>query len=40
MMELKYEGSIPTLDERLMNFFPFRVTRMSKYVTGIELLQG
>jgi len=40
VMELKYEGSIPTLDERLMNFFPFRVTRMSKYVTGIELLQG
>ena len=40
VMELKYAGDISTLDERLGNFFPFRVTRMSKYVTGIELLNA
>jgi SPX domain protein involved in polyphosphate accumulation len=40
VMELKYAGDIATLDERLVNFFPFRVTRMSKYVTGIELLNS
>ena len=40
IVELKYQGSIATLDERLMNFFPFRITRMSKYVSGVELLHG
>lgn len=40
VMELKYSGDIATLDERLVNFFPFRVTRMSKYVTGIEMLNA
>lgn len=40
VMELKYAGDISTLDERLVNFFPFRVTRMSKYVTGIEMLNA
>ena len=40
VVELKYSGDISTLDERLVNFFPFRVTRMSKYVTGVELLNA
>ena len=38
VVELKYSGDISTLDERLVNFLPFRVTRMSKYVTGVDLL--
>ena len=37
VMELKYDGTIADLDRSLLNYFPFRVTRMSKYVTGIEL---
>ena len=40
VIELKYSGDIALMDERLFNFFPFRVTRMSKYVTGIELLNA
>ncbi|MBN9690584.1 MAG: polyphosphate polymerase domain-containing protein [Verrucomicrobia bacterium] len=38
VMELKYSGRIADLDERIANFFPFRVTRMSKYITGMDLL--
>lgn len=40
VMELKYSGETAGLDERIMNFFPFRVTRMSKYVTGLEGVEG
>lgn len=40
VMELKYSGDIADLDERITNFFPFRVTRMSKYVTGLEGVEG
>jgi len=40
VMELKYSGQIADMDERIMNFFPFRVTRMSKYVTGLELVES
>ncbi len=40
VMELKYSGETAALDERIMNFFPFRVTRMSKYVTGLEGVEG
>ena len=39
VMELKYSGSIAELNEGMVNFFPFRVTRMSKYVTGVELVE-
>ena len=39
VMEIKYDGAIADLDHGLINLFPFRVTRMSKYVTGIELTQ-
>lgn len=40
VMELKYAGEIADIDERIANFFPFRVTRMSKYVTGVEAVEG
>jgi hypothetical protein len=40
VMELKYSGAIADLDDRITNFFPFRVTRMSKYVTGLEGVEG
>ncbi|MBL9173833.1 MAG: polyphosphate polymerase domain-containing protein [Verrucomicrobiales bacterium] len=36
VMELKYSGDIADIDDRITNYFPFRVTRMSKYVTGID----
>lgn len=38
VLELKYSGAIAHLDDRIMNFFPFRLTRMSKYVAGVELV--
>lgn len=40
VMELKYSGEIADLDDRITNFFPFRVTRMSKYVSGLEGVEG
>jgi len=40
VMELKYSGDIAELDDRITNFFPFRVTRMSKYVSGLEGVEG
>jgi hypothetical protein len=40
VMELKYAGEIDRIDDRIANFFPFRVTRMSKYVTGVEGVEG
>ncbi len=40
VMELKYSGAIADLDDRITNFFPFRVTRMSKYVCGLEEVEG
>ncbi len=40
VMELKYSGAIADLDDRIMNFFPFRITRMSKYVSGLEGVEG
>ncbi|MBT5708932.1 polyphosphate polymerase domain-containing protein [Verrucomicrobia bacterium] len=39
VMELKYAGSISELNDGIMNFFPFRVTRMSKYVVGVEMVE-
>lgn len=37
ILELKYEKD-DNYAERITNFFPFRLTRSSKYVTGIEQL--
>jgi SPX domain protein involved in polyphosphate accumulation len=36
IVELKYEKPFETQANRVAGFFPFRVTRNSKYVTGIE----
>ncbi len=36
VVELKYSGSIDQIDERVASYFPFRVTRMSKFVTGMQ----
>lgn len=40
VMELKYSGAIGDIDDRITNYFPFRVTRMSKYVTGLIGVEG
>ncbi|MFO1460700.1 MAG: polyphosphate polymerase domain-containing protein [Verrucomicrobiota bacterium] len=40
VMELKYSGDIADIDDRITNYFPFRVTRMSKYVTGMDGVEG
>lgn len=39
VMELKYSGAISHLDHGITNFFPFRLTRMSKYVVGLEQVE-
>ncbi len=39
VMELKYSGAISEINSGIMNFFPFRVTRMSKYVVGVEMVE-
>lgn len=36
VVELKYSGDIDQIDERVASYFPFRVTRMSKFVTGVQ----
>ncbi|HAV65018.1 MAG TPA: hypothetical protein DCY13_21935 [Verrucomicrobiales bacterium] len=36
VVELKYSGAIDRIDERVAGYFPFRVTRMSKFVTGLH----
>lgn len=36
VVELKYSGAIDRIDERVASYFPFRVTRMSKFVTGLQ----
>lgn len=36
VVELKYSGSIDQIDDRVASYFPFRVTRMSKFVTGMQ----
>ncbi|MBN2387299.1 MAG: VTC domain-containing protein [Anaerolineales bacterium] len=36
VVELKYEKSLDVKADRIAGFFPFSVTRNSKYITGIE----
>ncbi|MDI6769242.1 MAG: hypothetical protein QMD04_06155 [Anaerolineales bacterium] len=36
MVELKYENEQEPQADRVAGFFPFRVTRNSKYVQGIK----
>lgn len=38
VVELKYSGAIDRIDDRVAGYFPFRVTRMSKYVTGMHAM--
>jgi SPX domain protein involved in polyphosphate accumulation len=39
VVELKYSGDIDRIDERVAAYFPFRVTRMSKFVTGMQAME-
>jgi hypothetical protein len=36
IVEMKYEKPFEPQADRVAGFFPFRITRNSKYVTGIE----
>jgi hypothetical protein len=36
ILELKYDRDYEDLAERISNAFPFRVTRSSKYVEGVD----
>jgi len=38
ILELKYEKEADDYAERITNYFPFRMTKSSKYVAGVELL--
>lgn len=36
VVELKYDAALDVEADRIAGFFPFRLTRNSKYVTGVE----
>jgi SPX domain protein involved in polyphosphate accumulation len=38
ILELKYEKDADDSAERITNYFPFRMTKSSKYVSGVEFL--
>lgn len=40
VVELKYSGELDRIDERVASYFPFRVTRMSKFVTGMHAIEA
>ncbi len=40
VVELKYSGEFDHIDDRVASYFPFRVTRMSKFVTGMHAVEG
>lgn len=40
VVELKYSGEFDRIDERVASYFPFRVTRMSKFVTGMHAIEA
>jgi len=40
VLEVKYNQDRDAAAEHITNYFPFRITKSSKYVTGIELLYG
>ncbi len=40
VVELKYSGEFDRIDDRVASYFPFRVTRMSKFVTGMYAVEG
>jgi len=40
VMELKYKETLDLATDRITQHFPFRMTKSSKYVSGIELVNG
>ena len=38
ILELKYDANNDYSSDRISNFFPFRMTKISKYVTGLNKL--
>ena len=38
ILELKYEKGADDSAERITNYFPFRMTKSSKYATGVEVM--
>lgn len=40
ILELKYEQEVNDYAERITNYFPFRMTKSSKYMAGVELLNA
>jgi hypothetical protein len=38
ILELKYEKEMDDHAERITNLFPFRMTKSSKYIAGVEVL--
>lgn len=40
VVELKYSGELDRIDDRVASYFPFRVTRMSKFVTGMHAIEA
>lgn len=40
VMELKYEETLDLATDRITQHFPFRMTKSSKYVSGIELVNS
>lgn len=40
ILELKYEQEVNDYAERITNYFPFRMTKSSKYAAGVELLNA
>ncbi|MFK8006803.1 MAG: polyphosphate polymerase domain-containing protein [Saprospiraceae bacterium] len=40
VMELKYDETLDLATDRITQHFPFRMTKSSKYVSGIELVNG
>jgi SPX domain protein involved in polyphosphate accumulation len=40
ILELKYDKAADDYAERITNYFPFRMTKSSKYVAGVDLLNA
>ena len=40
IVELKYDETLDSVTDRITQNFPFRMTKSSKYITGIELVNG
>lgn len=40
VIELKYDETLDLTTDRITQYFPFRMTKSSKYVSGIEMVNG